>query len=412
MALRDKIIRSYQPAPTDDDDAHDAPVVDTTVEAASDDVSIASSETSAPAVDEFAAVLEQASDVTSADAEASSTETAPADAPAPAADPEEDRELSDEEKLLAEYRAQTGQTQEQAVAWLRQQKAAAAARQSAAPETEEEKRQQQRPGQAVAAGGSAIGSIFGGLGGAIGAAGTGLRSTVGSTIRAGRAARDAARRATGINRGAGLTPEVVRERMFDKWHGEYEAGLKKMDDSMESLVRAAAAYNQVVRMSAPGRELEKIAKSRGQNLDTLMSEITSGKADDALLKDHMEALRTDPKVQKTWSKVDAHTQALERGAGMWKDGLRKLGENFSDRLDMGIESARAAEILERHSQVEKPFEIPANPIGDQKANGKSLQKNMWEQFQEMTQNGLSFLRDLVDKFQNFANAVAAKFGGR
>jgi hypothetical protein len=410
-ALRGKVIRSYQHEPQlDEEDAYDT-VVDPSVGDAATVDSAGSAEGSA-AADEFASVLSDAQDVPASTADESTTAENGQDAPKPENDPEED--LSEEEKLIAEYRRQTGQSQEQAVQWLRQQKAAAAARQQPAEtnqneagENDEEKRR--RAAQMQGGRGSALGSLVGGIGGAFGAAGAGLRNTVGSTIRAGRAARDATRRATGLNRAAGVTPEMVRERMFSQWHNQYENGVHKMDDSMEALVKAAAAYNQIVRMSAPGRELEKIAKSRGQDLQTLMSEITDGKVDDALVKDHMEAIRTDPKVQKAWTGVDRHNRALEDGVGMMKTGMRQIGENFADRVDMGIESARVSEILERRSEVEKPLQVPANPIGDQKANGKSAQKSMWEQFQEMTQGGLSFLRDLVEKFSNF---VAAKFGTR
>jgi hypothetical protein len=408
-ALRGKVIRSYQHEPQlDEEDAYDNGVDPSVGDTAT--VDAAGSAEGSAAADEFASVLSEAQDVPPTTEESTTAETAQ-DAPKPENDPEED--LSEEEKLIAEYRRQTGQTQEQAIQWLRQQKAAAAARQPAdanqneAGESDEEKRR--RAAQMQGGRGSALGSLVGGIGGAFGAAGSGLRNTVGSTIRAGRAARDATRRATGLNRAAGVTPEMVRERMFSQWHNQYENGVHKMDDSMEALVKAAAAYNQVVRMSAPGRELEKIAKSRGQDLQTLMSEITEGKVDDAVAKDHMDAIRTDPKVQKAWTGVDRHNRALEDGVGMMKTGMRQIGENFADRVDMGIESARVSEILERRSDVEKPLQIPANPIGEQKADGKSAQKSMWEQFQEMTQGGLSFLRDLVDKFSNF---VAAKFGAR
>jgi hypothetical protein len=415
-ALRGKVIRSYQHEPQlDEDDAYDTgvdPSVEDVATVGTAGSSDGGASESAPS-DEFASVLSEAQDVPAATAQDTSSDNGEP-APTKEPDPEEDNEASAEEKLMAEFRRQTGQSQEQAVAWLRQYKAAAAARQQPANtnesepgETEEEKRRramQMQPGR-----GSAIGSLFGGIGGAVGAAGSGLRNTVGSTIRAGRVARDAAKRATGINRGAGVTPAMVRERMFSQWHHEYESGVRKMDDSMEALVKAAAAYNQVVRMSAPGRELEKIAKSRGQDLQTLMSEITAGKIDDTLTKDHMEAIRTDPNVRKAWAGVDRHNRAFEDGLGMMKTGMRKIDENFADRVDMGIEAARVSEILERNSDVEKPLQVPANPIGDQKANGKSAQKSMWEQFQEMTQGGLSFLRDLVEKFSNF---VAAKFGAR
>lgn len=418
MGLRDRVIRS-QP-PTDDDDVVDVagPEVDssegideTVLETAS-----ASTEKAAPA-DEFAAVLEsipeEAPAAQNAVAEASADGGAP-EAPAP----EPDEEKTEEEKLLDAYQAQTGESREQALAWLNQQKAAAAAqRQQPAnenentSETDEEKRKRQQ--QQMAPGrGSAVGSMFAGLGGALGGIGTLGRKTVGSTIRAGRAARDATARATGINRGAGLTPEVVRNRMFDQWHHEYESGVRGMDRSMEALIKAAASYNLAIKNSAPGRELEKIASARGLDIGTLISEVTEGKVDDQVAKGHVDALRADPKVQNAWSGVDKHNRNLEKSMGMMQGGMQKISGNFPDRFALGIETQRVSEILERSREVEKPFQIPANPIGDQKADGKSPQKSMWEQFQEMTKGGMDFLRGLVDKFSNIVNAVAAKFGGR
>lgn len=407
MSLRGKVIRS-RPEPQLDDDSYEADY-ETPVEvlASSEAATATAGSTEEAPADEFAAVLSEAQDIDETKAEETPAEQASegSDASPTEKDSEEDKELSDDEKLIAEYCRQTKQTHEQGVEWLRQRKAEAASRQQPANMDgagEAQNNEQKRAPQMTA--GRA--SLLGGLGGMLGSS---LRETVGGTIRAGRAARDAAARRTGINRAAGMTPEMVRNRMFSQWHNQYETGVRKIDNSMDALAKAAAAYNQVIRTSAPGRELEKIANSRGQDLQTLLSEITAGTVDDSLAKDHMEALRTNPQIQKAWAGVDRHNRALEDGVGMMKTGMRQIGENFPERVDMNIEAARVSEILERRTEVEKPFQIPANPIGDQKANGKSPQKSMWEQFQEVTQGGLSFLRDLVDRFSNF---VAAKFGAR
>jgi len=407
--------RSRTPAagPSDEElyGTPDMPVMEAAPEAEQPEAPAAAQPVEKDEFDIAAEVVKASSDADADTADASapaSSDEAPSspETDKPEADPEEDPEKTRDEVLMEEYRKSTGASPEQAQAWLASAKAAAAAAATKQPEeSQSDPRQgqdprQQQPRPVPAGAGAAIGSLIGGIGGGLG---SGLRS-----IKQGVAnATNATLRGTGIKASAGLTPEVVRNRLFARWHEDYESGVSGMQATTESLIKTATAYNQLVRTSAPGRELEKIAKSRGTDIKTLISDVTAGTFEDADAKAAVDALRTDPHVQRAWKQFEDNVSAYGENLGKVQHNLTQLAANKSGKIDLEVENARLGEIVARHSKVEKPFELPANPIADNKADGKSPQKSVWEQFMEMSQNGLNFLQSLFDKVASF---VAQKFG--
>lgn len=343
-------------------------------------------------------------DTASDPAAAENADASKADAPVEDAapeNPEEDAEKTKEEALIAEYRRQTGESEEQARNWLAAAKAQKAP-QNEAERPEEDRRQDPRMQQRPPVPGSALAGLVNGVGGL----GAGVLRGIKKTAVEGT---NAALRGTGVNVAAGLTPEKVRDRLFSQWHRDYEAGKRGMARTTEDIIKAAAAYNQLIKTGAPGRELEKIAKSQGTDIQTLISDVTAGKVQDNDAKAAVDALRADPHVQKAWSKFETSVQAYGDHLGAVKHNLTQLSTNKSDRVSLEVEQAALGEIVRKHEKVEKPFELPANPIsGDgQKADGKSPMKSVWDQFMEMSQNGLSFIQNLFEKVANF---VAQKFG--
>lgn len=339
-------------------------------------------------------------------ADSGETATAPDGDNAPA-NPEEDAAKSREEAIIEEYRRRTGASAEEAQAWL------AAARNRKAEQTPSEQRQDQdqeqgavprmqRPGTPVGGASAAIGGLIGGVGGA---AVSGLKKSIAGAF----GGANAVLRGTGVKATAGLTPDMVKERLFGKWHEDYEIGKRGMKRTTDDLIKTAAAYNQLIRTGAPGRELEKIAKSQGTDIQTLISDVTSGKFQDNDAKAAVDALRTDPHVQKAWSKFSDSVNAYGEHLGAVQHNLTQLATNNSDKINLEIENLALGDIVRKHDKIEKPFELPANPIsGDgATADGKSPQKRLWEQFMEMSQNGLSFIQNLLDKVATF---VAQKLG--
>lgn len=322
----------------------------------------------------------------------------PVDPDASPADADEDRVLTDDELLIEAYQKDNNVTHEQAVQWLASAKAAQATEESRRSQQQQEQDQNtQRAPRPQSGGGSAIGALFGVAGAGLGKLGSGIGGL-----------GNAALRGSGFKRNAGMTPELVKKRLFDRWHSDYESGVKGMERTMTDLLKAASAYNQLVKTTAPGRELEKIAKSKGTDLRTLLSGLTAGTVDDVDAKAAMNQLVGDPHVQRAWNKVEASGAAYGDNLEKVMGTMGALQKNFADKLDLGIESARLEEIHGKHSKVEKPFELPANPINDEnKANGKSKQKSMWEQFQDMTQRGSQFIQALFEKISTY---VAGKFG--
>ncbi|NTF17550.1 hypothetical protein G6L37_04005 [Agrobacterium rubi] len=356
--------------------------------------------------DEFdiaAAVVKDSTGDVPVSSDAASTpvaDDAAADGEAPPADPEEDAEKSKDQAILEDYQRTTGATPEQAKAWLEAAKAARAqqnpAEQRQDPEQKQDPRLQPRPGAP-----SALGALFSGVGGLGGSALRGLKNGAVTTT-------NAALRGTGLKASAGLTPEVVRNRLFNKWHEDYEIGKRGLERSTGDIIKMAAAYNQLIRTGAPGRELEKIAKSQGTDIKTLISDVTAGKVQDNDAKAAVEALRTDPHVQKAWTNFSNSVSAYGGHLEAVQHNLTQLATNRSDKINLEVEHAALGEIVGKHSKVEKPFELPANPIGDEKkADGKSPQKSVWEQFMEMSQNGLNFLQNLMERVATF---VASKLG--
>jgi hypothetical protein len=313
--------------------------------------------------------------------------------------PEEDQTKSTDEILMEKYREQTGASPEEAQAWLAKAKNAQATQEEPKQtgEADQDRRQQHRGTPGIGAG---IGALLGGLGSGVGGS---LRA-----VKRGVAdASNAALRTSNIRPAAGLTPEVIKNRLFNGWHQDYEAGVKGMEGSMADLVKTAAAYNQLVKTSAPGRELEKIAKSRGTDIKTLLGQIVDGSFADADARAAADALRTDPHVKKAWDKFEKSVDRYGESLGQVQHNMTQLVKNNSGKIDPTIEAARLEEIHGKRSKVEQPLELPTNPVSDAKADGKSKQKSVWDQFVEMGQNGLNFLQDLFDKVATY---VASKFG--
>jgi hypothetical protein len=329
--------------------------------------------------------------------------------------PEENKEENEEEAAktaddiaMESFRRETGASEEQARSWLAASKAAAPAAQAPqAPQRGQEQdqerqdgRQQRPPHQ------NALGASIAGIGaGVAGGLGAGARS-----IKRGVAdAANAALRGTKLKPTAGLTPERMKNRLFAGWHADYEAGVNGMARSSADLVKTAAAYNQLVKTSAPGRELEKIAKSRGTDIKTLLSEVVDGSFEDADAKAAVATLQQNPHVQRAWSNFEQSVNAYRDSQEQVQHNLTQLVNNNSGKVDLTVESARLGEIARKHNGVEQPLELPANPISTEtKANGKSSQRDAWEQFLEMSQKGLSFLSGLFEKVATF---IASKFGG-
>ncbi len=323
--------------------------------------------------------------------------TVPEDQESAPVDPEEDLTKSADEIAMEEYRQASGASDEQAKAWLAA-KHAESGQQRQAGDREQDPRQQQRP---VAGAGAAFGALLGGLSNGLIAGGVrGVKRTVTD-------ATNAALRGSKLRPAAGLTPEVIKNRLFNRWHEDYESGVDLMKKSMKDLVKTASAYNQLVKTSAPGRELEKIARSRGTDIKTLLGQIVDGSFEDADARAAAEALRTDPYVSKAWEKCERSVKGYGDGLEQVRHNMTQLVNNNSGKIDPTIEAARLEEIHSMREKVEKPFELPANPIADAKADGKSKQKSMWDQFVEMGQNGLNFLQGLLEKVATF---VAAKLG--
>jgi hypothetical protein len=323
----------------------------------------------------------EASPTTSNEVDAANTSSSEATSPSDKTpnDPEDEENTKSQDEIAMEaYRKETGASPEQAKAWLDAKKAA-------------EAKEQQRP--AAPAPGASMAAFLDGVGGGI----KGLSRGVSGVA-------NAALRGTGIRRTAGLTPEVVKNRLFNRWHQDYEAGVRSMERGMTDLVKTAAAFNQLVKTSAPGRELEKIATSRGTDLRTLLGQVNNGTFEDADAKAAADQLRKDPHIQKAWSEVEKASEQYGNGLERVKHNMTQLVKNNSGKIDPAIESARLEEIHNKHSKVEQPLEIPANPLGDQKADGKSNQKSMWDQFLEMSQNGLNFLQELFSKVADYFSA--------
>lgn len=351
--------------------------------------------TSAP--DEFDIAAEVVTGVKSDDAPDGEKNEGEDASPEPAepSNPEEDAEKTRDQEILDEYQRRTGASPEAAQAWLAAAKAAKPQQNPSEQQEQEKKAPPPRMGPP-----SALGTLFSGIGGLGGGALRGLKNTALSGT-------NAALRGTGLRASAGLTPEVVKERLFSKWHEDYEIGKRGMNRSTDDIIKAAAAYNQLIRTGAPGRELEKIAKSQGTDIKTLISDVTAGKIQDNDAKVAVDALRTDPHVQKAWGKFSESVKAFGDHRDAVQHNLTQLANNGSNKVDLNIEQAALGEIFNKHGKVEQPFELPANPIADGKADGKSPQKSMWDQFMEMSQNGLSFLQQLMDRVATF---VAQKFG--
>ncbi len=360
--------------------------------------------------DEFdiaAEVVKDSATGESTDSTTNPTDTASGDqepaAENPAAEapenPEEDNAKTADEIAMERFREATGASAEQAQTWLTNAKNAQAKQQQVPAGDEDNDRRQQHRGPAPGVGGG-IGALLGGLGSGVGG---GIRS-----VKQGVAdVTNAALRTTNIRPAAGLTPEVIKKRLFSGWHQDYEAGVKGMETSMADLVKTAAAYNQLVKTSAPGRELEKIAKSQGTDIKTLLGQIVDGSFKDADARAAADALRSDPHVKKAWDKFEKSVENYGDSLGKVQHNMTQLVNNNSGKIDPTIEAARLEEIHGKRSKVEQPLELPTNPVSDGKADGKSKQKSVWDQFVEMGQNGLNFLQNL---FEKVATYVAAKFG--
>jgi hypothetical protein len=354
--------------------------------------------------DEFDIAAEVVKDSAAGDPTASganpaepTSESDPEVAPETPENPEEDHAKTADEIAMEKYREATGASPEEAQTWLTNAKNAQAKQQGQTGNEEQDRRQQQRGAPSI---GGGIGALLGGLGSGVGG---GIRN-----VKRGVAdVTNAALRTTNIRPAAGLTPEVIKNRLFNGWHQDYEAGVKGMKDSMADLVKTASAYNQLVKTSAPGRELEKIAKSRGTDIKTLLGQIVDGSFADADAKAAADALRTDPHVKKAWDRFEKSVDSYGESLGQVQHNMTQLVRNNSGKIDPTIEAARLEEIHGKRSKVEQPLELPANPVSDAKADGKSKQKSVWDQFVEMGQSGLNFLQEL---FEKVATYVAGKFG--
>lgn len=357
--------------------------------------------------DEFdiaAEVVKDSADGETSDSTANPSEAATGDTPENPAEetpenPEEAQAKTADEIAMEKYREATGASPEQAHAWLADAKNAQAKQQqqSTGDEEQDHRQQQNRGTPGIGAG---LGALLGGLAGGVGGGVRGVKRGVADVT-------NAALRGTNIRPAAGLTPDVIKNRLFNRWHQDYESGVKGMETSMADLVKTASAYNQLVKTSAPGRELEKIAKSRGTDIKTLLGQIVDGSFADADARAAADALRTDPHVKKAWDKFEKSVDNYGDSLGQVQHNMTQLVKNNSGKIDATVEAARLEEIHGKRSKVEQPLELPTNPVSDAKADGKSKQKSVWDQFVEMGQNGLNFLQEL---FEKVATYVASKFG--
>lgn len=340
-----------------------------------------------------------------ADSTANPSEAVAGDAPENPAEetlenPEEDQAKTADEIAMEKYREATGASAEEAQTWLTNAKNAQAKQQQQQPTGDEEQDRRQQQQRGTPGIGAGIGALLGGLAGGVGGGVRGVKRGVADVT-------NAALRGTNIRPAAGLTPEVIKNRLFNRWHQDYESGVKGMETSMADLVKTASAYNQLVKTSAPGRELEKIAKSRGTDIKTLLGQIVDGSFADADARAAADALRADPHVKKAWDKFEKSVDNYGESLGQVQHNMTQLVKNNSGKIDASVEAARLEEIHGKRSKVEQPLELPTNPVSDAKADGKSKQKSVWDQFVEMGQNGLNFLQDL---FEKVATYVASKFG--